>query len=346
MTAAYSIDVSTRHQVFLNRFAGGTAKEALEYVLRLNREVTGELLSAQSLGEAQSVMAKLRMIDEIIEQVITEMGDALTKKMTGLAESEAEFFTESLNQISRSGVVAKGGPNLLKRFSGRPMQLLAKNGRESLTVQGAIAEFAKKRKKEVRNIIQAGILDGEPLPTIAKNISQVVTKRTAAQAKSLARTVVFHVSNESRDAVYAANSDIIESEEWLSVLDSKTTYTCMDLDGEHFKLGEGPQAPIHWNCRSVRVPILKPQFRMREKGGTRTARGPEGGTRVSAKRTYGGWLKDQPASFQDEALGPQRAKLFRDGGLSVGDFVDENYAPYTLEQLRLSNPIAFERAGI
>jgi hypothetical protein len=57
---------------------------------------------------------------------------------------------------------------------------------------------------------------------------------------------------------------------------------------------------------------------------------------VSAKRTYSGWLKDQsPAEFQDQMLGKERGKLFRSGKIKLDQFVDLNYNPVSLEQLRV-----------
>jgi hypothetical protein len=54
---------------------------------------------------------------------------------------------------------------------------------------------------------------------------------------------------------------------------------------------------------------------------------------VSAKRTYSGWLKDQPAEFQDQMLGTERGKLFRSGKIKLDQFVDQNYNPVSIEQL-------------
>jgi hypothetical protein len=71
---------------------------------------------------------------------------------------------------------------------------------------------------------------------------------------------------------------------------------------------------------------------------------------VRADLSYYDWLKQQPAAFQDKAIGPVRAKLFREGGLSVERFaelqLDRNFAPLTLTQMKVLEPLAFERAGL
>jgi hypothetical protein len=85
-------------------------------------------------------------------------------------------------------------------------------------------------------------------------------------------------------------------------------------------------------------------------GATRASIGDSGPQQVRADQSYYEWLKQQPAAFQDKAIGPVRAKLFREGGLSIERFselqLDRNFAPLTLAQMRALEPLAFERAGV
>jgi hypothetical protein len=131
--------------------------------------------------------------------------------------------------------------------------------------------------------------------------------------------------------VNQANDDILKGEEWVAVLDSRTTIGCATLDGKILGFNEPPFTPRHWGCRSVRVPVLNDEFQEGGLEGTRASiQGP-----VSAKRTYSGWLKDQSPEFQDQMLGKERGKLFRSGKIKLDQFVDENYNPVSLEQLRV-----------
>lgn len=85
-------------------------------------------------------------------------------------------------------------------------------------------------------------------------------------------------------------------------------------------------------------------------GATRVSVGEDGPQQVRADLSYYEWLKQQPAAFQDKAIGPIRGKLFREGGLSVERFaelqLDRNFAPLTLEQMKMLERLAFERAGL
>ena len=62
---------------------------------------------------------------------------------------------------------------------------------------------------------------------------------------------------------------------------------------------------------------------------------------VSAKTTYNSWLRTQSKEMQDEALGPERAKLFR-GGMNVDKFTDDNGRTLTLDELRAREGITLE----
>lgn len=91
--------------------------------------------------------------------------------------------------------------------------------------------------------------------------------------------------------------------------------------------------PLHHGCRSVRAPIVKQQYSVTDKSGQRASRGPDGGQPVDARTTYNSWLNRQPAEFQDDVLGPKRAKLLREG-VSVDRFTDDSGRVLSLDQLR------------
>jgi hypothetical protein len=114
-----------------------------------------------------------------------------------------------------------------------------------------------------------------------------------------------------------------------------------------FPVDSGPRPPAHPNCRSTTTPVIKS---WKELGINLTEAPP--GTRASmdgqvpATLTYNDWLKKQPQAFQDEVLGPTKAKLYRKGDLSLDRFIDKSGNEYTLDELRRREMGAFERAGI
>ena len=123
-------------------------------------------------------------------------------------------------------------------------------------------------------------------------------------------------------------------------------YNLETVDGFYYANGI-----VTHNCRSSTAPVIANKY-IRDtlrQGATRVSNGDTDGP-VSAGTSYYEWLKTQPAGFQDEALGPMRAQLFRDGGLSAQRFQElqlgKQFEPLTLDQMKELEPVAFERAGL
>lgn len=91
------------------------------------------------------------------------------------------------------------------------------------------------------------------------------------------------------------------------------------------------------NCRSAIAPVVSAEFDFLDAGAKRAARGADGGMQIDANTTYYDFLKQQPAWFQDQALGPVRGAIFRNAGMSAEEFrvasVDGFGRPLTLKEM-------------
>ena len=67
---------------------------------------------------------------------------------------------------------------------------------------------------------------------------------------------------------------------------------------------------------------------------------------VPAKVNYQQWLSAQSAELQDDILGPTRGKLFREGGLTLDNFVNRQGDQIPLDELMKKHKAAFEAAGL
>jgi hypothetical protein len=209
-----------------------------------------------------------------------------------------------------------------------------------------------------------------------------VTEMTRRAAATITRSAVIDISNRARDEFFQQNADIVEMERFVATLDSRTTPICRANDGKQFPLGKGPRPILHMGCRSLRIAALdgillgnrpakpfiekdlvrqyakenglgdinnrdalprgtKSGFDSWRRGQIRELVGP-----VPATTTYQTWLQGQSHSFQDEILGVDKAKLFRDGGLTLDKFVNRNGDELTLAQLAKKERAAFEAAGL
>ena len=330
----YLLDAGIKHQIYVQRYAGGQVKDLVKYLDDAQAEILRQLKTVKSLAESRTLNRKLNRIVQLQQEGLTKLSAELTAKTMDFAEYEAEFAVRTMNTAAAAAVTLPASEQLRALVTQRPMQL-AISGKAGSTVQNltldqAARQFAGDKANEIRRVIQTGVVEGSTVQSLTRDIVSV-TNRHKRQAETLVRTSVNHISSEARSAVNQANDDILKGEEWVAVLDSRTTIGCATLDGKILGFNEPPFTPRHWGCRSLRVPVLKDEYQEGGLEGTRASiQGP-----VSAKRTYSGWLKDQSPEFQDQMLGKERGKLFRSGRIKLDQFVDDNYNPVSLEQLRV-----------
>ena len=51
------------------------------------------------------------------------------------------------------------------------------------------------------------------------------------------------------------DSGVVQGYQYSAILDDRTTDICAGLHGKKFRKGEEPIPPMHFNCRSVLIPI-------------------------------------------------------------------------------------------
>jgi len=342
------IDVLTRHSVYLQRYNSGIVNRMLPILEGIGEDIAERLISAD-LTAFQFNRLTIMQADnaQAIRAAMGEMNLALNDELFELAEYEAGFTNRMLDDMMTVTSNTVSGEILAGSLSGSKMNLISGKKTVSLTIDQAFTQFAGTTSKDVGNIIRSGITQGQTTREIGDSVLKSVKTRTRSQAESLIRTAANHSATQARSDVYKENSDILDGEIFIATLDSNTTQTCAGFDKMEFPVGEGPHPALHWNCRSLRVPKVKPEFTIVELTGQRASmNGP-----VSGQTNFSGWLRKQPKDFQDEYFsqftnGKDRAKLFRNGGLSMSKFTDNKGIVYSLDELKRLEPQAFARASL
>lgn len=131
-------------------------------------------------------------------------------------------------------------------------------------------------------------------------------------------------------------------------------HNCQIRDGKLYTIDNKPidhkvpwlsgPGQLHWNCRSTSAPIIKgwDELGLKLPIGQRASMNGA----VPADVTYKQWLVRQPASRQDQILGPVRGALLREGKLEIDRFWTDRGAFLTLNELRSRNAAAFRAAGL
>lgn len=189
------------------------------------------------------------------------------------------------------------------------------------------ADSAFRFQSVVRRGMMSGLANGAIISAVKTEMG--IARRHAA---ALVQTSVQTISNEARLKTFQENDDILKGLEWVATLDGHTCMQCAPLDGLQWTFagkaigGHGlpfRNPPIHFNDRCVLVPITKT---FKELGIDMPELPPI--TRASAQGPIGGnvkfndFLERMGPKFQDDVLGPGRAKLWRDGKITLLDLIN------------------------
>lgn len=119
-----------------------------------------------------------------------------------------------------------------------------------------IGDWAYSLTKEARISIIEAIRDGKPLSSVIDSLDQDGLDQSNASIERFARTKITDVMNRGR-LEFFNDSGVVSAYQYSAVLDDRTTEICRGLHGKIFQSGTEPVPPMHFNCRSLLVPITK-----------------------------------------------------------------------------------------
>lgn len=383
-------DSMVRHQIQLQRFAAGVTKQITDILNAVEDELAAEVRAILGATAGLAALADVRRMNALLNSLTTmrqstidELSSTWTSQLEALAVAEPNFLAHQLDTTS---------PVILDLALPAIETLRAMVGTSPFEGQ-TLAEWAQSLAaddiRRMESQIRLGMTAGEDSATIARRLVGSADtlggdgsfQITRNQAKAITRTAVNHISNRARVAMTDLNGDVIGKEVFTAVLDDRTTIICGDEDGNEYDVGEGPIPPLHWNCRSMRVPTLdgtvlgnRPVKNATEQEVDRAfaaandipvskranlPRGYKGkydefsrkyindrtGT-VPATTTYTDWLKSQSDQFQNDILGATKGQLFRDGGLTLSKFIAADGSELNLSELAAKQASAFRAAGL
>ena len=340
-------DRIVRHQLYLTRLQTQEARqlaklleEAIpDVVTRIERrlkhiETRGGDLGA---GSRKRLSVLLAGLDDMLEELYEQGRVQLRGNMIDIAQQEVEFQHRLLQQATPVRIdLSLPSKSLLtavateRPFAGLPLRRWFEG-------------LAAAQRTNLEKAIRLGMAESDTVDQIVQRIrgTQALRYRDGAlalgyrQAEAVARTAVNHIGTFARESLYQANRDVVKGIQIVATLDTRTTPICRRRDGEVYAVGEGPRPPFHPGCRTTTAPVLKSWREL----GIRLAEAPAGtrasmNGQVAARLTYGDWLRRQSRQVQEEALGPSRARVFRNGRMSIKQFTDRRGRAFTLDELR------------
>lgn len=349
-------DQAIGHEIDLRRFYNSVAARMVALLNRTDATLTMQLAEAMMRLDARSftverLTAMLASVQALNAQVYAQIFTALEPEVKALAKLETAAQTTALD-AALPPIVAVRFPVVGVTYE----QVYA--AALSWPFQGRLlrdwaANLEQSRMTQIRNTVRAGFVQGQTTADIIKAIRGTkalkfkdgILERPRRELAAVVQTALSHTAQTARQVMTDANLDLIKATQWLSTLDSKTSPPCRLRDGlmytpdDHKPIGHtipwgGGPGRLHFNCRSVSVPVTKS---WRELGFNMDDMAP--GTRASmdgqvpADLTYAEWFKKQPAARQDDILGPVRAKMYRDGKVGFDQLYSDKGQFLTLAQL-------------
>ena len=207
-------------------------------------------------------------------------------------------------------------------------------------VRKAFENIGTKQAEMFSQAVRNGLLTGESTESIVRRLKGRLNREQAGttqqiiqkggqlttmpnnQIRAIVRSSITQVSDATMTQTAAANPDATSKYRYTAILDTRTSPICRSLDGKVYKWGEGPQPPLHFNCRSMRVPIVK-GFAARD---------------AELRQSYGEWLMDNPAK-KEQVFGTKTpyfnylAKKYGPND-ALRRFVRQDGSELTLEQLK------------
>jgi len=320
-------DAQIRHKVGIQRAGSQIVKDVIPILDQGDKDIVDLLNQRTPTLEGNFDSARrvnlLKQVRQINNDSYQEFADELSNQLDDLGDYEMDFQSNLYEDTEDD--TADIPDDYKQAIYATPFfgYLL----KDALTYQ------KDQKYRLIQQTIQRGIAAGDSADDIITELegTALANYRDGAFAtarrgvEGLVRTAVNHTASIISSLFFGENYDAWQ---WVATLDTDTCIECADLDGEIYMNDEDAERPpLHLNCRCTPVPV-----------DSASAAGDTDG--------FSGWLGGQSAEVQDEALGPTRGKLFRDGGLTIDRFVDVRGNELTLDQLRKREASAFRLAGL
>lgn len=312
-------DLLLTHQLLLLRLANNEANKMAGQYAKIAKQIREEIL----LGNALSNMGKRE-----INAKISKLNSFLTLEAPDL-EPIAEFEISYTNRVysEQSGfpvLAVVGGALLLSEWS------------KYVAVQQTLNSVAQQAQASVAETIRRMTASGATNDEIAKailgdqrtNKGGEPLKRMARGADARLKTEIMASAGIIRDLIAKANLDQFGYAQHVSVIDSRTTDTCIARNLKVWALPDHKPVdhsfgfmipPLHPNCRSY--------IRYYRNGEASLNQLKE------AQVDFNDFLKRNPATAND-VLGKGRADMYLAGQLTLSDLVDNRNNPISLQKLK------------
>lgn len=296
-------------------------------IIRRHQQKLKELLAKDIRGD---------VVPEV-NRFAKELNSSTTNSIKEFSTSQIDFHTDNLYREVKDFYKMKkpSTKELLSEITGPGMK-----GEKSLS--GNIKNIASGELVRIQSRVKAGLANNKPPKEIIAEVMRT-TKLTENQAATLTRTAITSTQTAALNKVVQENKDVIKGYMFTAILDSRTSPICSHHNGKIYDADDKRfMPPLHWNCRSSLVPVLKSKKELAEtesplikKRNLDKVKDEELDGKSPKIESFSNWLKRQPLETQSKMLGSDdAANLFREGKLKADQFVTPKGKVLSIQALR------------
>ncbi len=170
-----------------------------------------------------------------------------------------DLFTESYNRAQKEIF-----PKVEKKFA-MSEELLPDEFLEIIDAEAfkLVGDYSVNITNKMRNTTVQGIKNGVNERELLSQLKELGERETEKWLKTVIRTKSTEMFNRGRKSFWDTDEfakQIIDAYQFSAILDDRTSDVCRFLDGKVYDKGEfisNIVPPLHFNCRSLLVPITK-----------------------------------------------------------------------------------------
>ena len=194
----------------------------------------------------RSRISRLDSLKAGIDYELIQAGEKINNKVTDtLTEVYKDTYTSLTDDLDfKKGVISS---SVVKKA--------LENDWSGANYSSRIWSNTDNLAKAIKNEVVIGLNKGLNYRTMSQNIAKKF-ETSYKNAERLVRTETNHIQNQATLMGYM-DAGVVKYQ-FLAVLDSRTSHTCSDLNGEVFKTEDATEGenypPMHPHCRSTTVP--------------------------------------------------------------------------------------------
>jgi SPP1 gp7 family putative phage head morphogenesis protein len=313
-----ALDAFLRHQINVERYKNYNVQQSLRVVNELKLRLSARLVR---MGKDKISDLNKRDFNQFLRDFKADYADIFGKYETAQLAEFKKFFKADFGetkylfkQLGGSSFKGATVDSLWAKMLKQPASGIGVEPNNLFKV------FSNSIQTKMNSALKIGYTDNLSMVDVIKSITGTkelkfrdgLINKFESQLSTTIQTYIQQMTNFIAGSIGGA---LHSTYQWCSILDGVTTQICRDRDGHIYVYGDGPIPPAHYNCRSFTIPVIV--------------------SAIKDMPTFYAWLGAQPATIQDEVLGPRQGAALRAGKVKADEIPSFNQmSPLTLDQFK------------